>query len=131
MHFILLLKIIFAVGNHLPVAQPSAWERKRKNTEKQLKNICAVQLHFLFCVLPGVNFVFKLTYQWGCFQAALFSHLCRARLQRDKVSLSGQCYARPRSKDYPELQAFEGSKTKRETLASKPGHLLEVIHYKK
>lgn len=53
MHFILLLKIIFAVGNHLPVAQPSAWERKRKNTEKQLKNICAVQFHFLFCALPG------------------------------------------------------------------------------
>lgn len=81
MHFILLLKIIFAVGNHLPVAPPSAWERKR-NREKQLKNICAVQLRFLFCALPGVNLVFKLAYQWGCFQAALFSHLCRARLQR-------------------------------------------------
>lgn len=113
MHFILLLKIIFAVGNHLPVAQPSAWERKRENIEKQLKNICAVQLHFLFSALPGVNLVFKLTYQRGCFQAALFSHLCWARLQKDRVQLSAQCYALPRSKDYPELQAFEGPKTKR------------------
>lgn len=79
MHFVLLLKIIFAVGNHLPVAPPSAWERKR-NIEKQLKNTCAVQLRFLFCALPGMNLVFKLTYQWGCFQAALFSHLCRGKV---------------------------------------------------
>lgn len=53
------------------------------------------------------------------------------------MQLSAQCYALPRSKDYPELQAFEGPKTKRkkqqqkkQQLAPKPGHLLEVIHYK-
>lgn len=64
MHFILLLKIIFAVGSHLPVAPPSAWERKR-NIEKQLKNICAVQLRLLFWALPGMNLVSRSTYRWG------------------------------------------------------------------
>lgn len=115
MHFLFLLKKVFAVGYHLPILQPSAGrERERKGREKQLKNICA-----------SSNFIFNLVHRpegalsssrhlKGVVPEQLCFRICGRRGHRgDRVQLSSPCPVLPRNKDCPEPQTSEGPQAKR------------------
>lgn len=127
MHFILLLKIIFAFRQPSPCCSAFG-----VGEEKREKN--SVQLRFLFGALPGVSepclpvdtsvgllpssavFPFvsgKVAEGTGCSCRVSAMHLQGARTTQNY---------RP-SKDQRQREK------KKKILAPKPGHLLEVIHY--
>lgn len=62
-----------------------------------------------------MNLIFKLTFQWGRSQAALFSHLWWVRSQRGQGAVVWSALCTSEGQDDPEPQAVEGPKAKRKT----------------